>query len=142
MPPDITLSAGPAISEGMTTIPDPNFVILYVENVSASTAFYSELFGRPPAESAPNFAMFALSSGVTLGLWARHDVKPATTAPSGASEICIMLPSVEAVGLLHAEWLGRGLTILQPPTKMDFGHTFVAGDPDGHRLRVFVPAAP
>ena len=24
---------------------------------------------------------------------------------------------------------------------MDFGHTFVAADPDGHRLRVFVPGA-
>jgi hypothetical protein len=28
------------------------------------------------------------------------------------------------------------------PTKMDFGTTFVALDPDGHRLRVFAPAAP
>jgi hypothetical protein len=25
--------------------------------------------------------------------------------------------------------------------QMDFGVTFVATDPDGHRLRVFVPAA-
>ena len=34
-----------------------------------------------------------------------------------------------------------GLTILQAPMQMDFGTTFVATDPDGHRLRVFVPAA-
>jgi hypothetical protein len=27
------------------------------------------------------------------------------------------------------------------PVQMDFGTTFVATDPDGHRLRVFVPAA-
>ncbi|WP_247515380.1 hypothetical protein [Bradyrhizobium sp. 190] len=26
-------------------------------------------------------------------------------------------------------------------TRLDFGTTFVATDPDGHRLRVFVPAA-
>jgi hypothetical protein len=25
--------------------------------------------------------------------------------------------------------------------QMDFGYTFVAADPDGHRLRVFVPEA-
>jgi hypothetical protein len=25
---------------------------------------------------------------------------------------------------------------------MDFGHTFTAADPDGHRLRVFAPANP
>lgn len=35
----------------------------------------------------------------------------------------------------------RGLTILQEPVRMDFGTAFVATDPDGHRLRVFVPAA-
>jgi hypothetical protein len=29
--------------------------------------------------------------------------------------------------------------ILQPPTAMDFGYTFLAADPDGHRLRVFAP---
>jgi predicted enzyme related to lactoylglutathione lyase len=40
----------------------------------------------------------------------------------------------------HADWLARGLDVLQPPTPMDFGFTFTAGDPDGHRLRVFAPA--
>ena len=40
-----------------------------------------------------------------------------------------------------ADWKQRGLPILQEPVQMDFGHTFVAADPDGHRLRVFVPGA-
>jgi predicted enzyme related to lactoylglutathione lyase len=31
--------------------------------------------------------------------------------------------------------------VAQPPTRMDFGFTFLALDPDGHRLRVFAPAA-
>jgi hypothetical protein len=30
--------------------------------------------------------------------------------------------------------------VIQPPTQMDFGLTMTAADPDGHRLRVFVPA--
>lgn len=29
------------------------------------------------------------------------------------------------------------MTILQTPTDMDFGRTFVALDPDKHRLRVY-----
>ena len=33
-----------------------------------------------------------------------------------------------------------GLRIIQEPTKMDFGFTFTAADPDGHRLRVFNPS--
>ena len=46
-----------------------------------------------------------------------------------------------AVRELHADWSARGLTIAQAPTAMDFGFTFVALDPDGHRLRGFAPAS-
>jgi hypothetical protein len=33
--------------------------------------------------------------------------------------------------------MARGLSIILAPAKMDFGFTFLACDPDGHRLRVF-----
>lgn len=36
-----------------------------------------------------------------------------------------------------AQWTGNGLVIAQQPTRMEFGYTFVALDPDGHRLRVY-----
>ena len=65
-------------------------------------------------------------------------MEPVAT-PTGGSEIAFMVADVDAV---HTDWLSRGLTILQAPTDMDFGRTFVAVDPDGHRLRVFAPAAP
>ena len=38
------------------------------------------------------------------------------------------------------EWLARGLTLIQAPTKMEFGYTCMALDPDGHRLRLYCPA--
>ena len=41
---------------------------------------------------------------------------------------------------IHEAWVSRGVTIAQAPTDLDFGRTFVALDPDGHRLRVFRPA--
>jgi predicted enzyme related to lactoylglutathione lyase len=123
------------------TLPDPNFILLYVESPAASAAFYEDLLGRPPVESSPTFAMFALASGVMLGLWARHTVEPAATG-TGSGEIAFAVADVDTVHALHADWSGRGLTIIQPPTDMDFGRTFAALDPDGHRLRVFVPAAP
>ena len=126
----------------MATTPDPNFIICYVTNVASSTAFYADLLGRPPVESAPNFAMFALSSGVMLGLWALSDVKPPSMTLGGGGEICITVANVKTVDSLCEEWLGRGMTIIQQPTKMDFGYTFVACDPDGHRIRVFVPTRP
>jgi catechol 2,3-dioxygenase-like lactoylglutathione lyase family enzyme len=120
---------------------DPNFVLLYVESPALSAAFYADLLARQPVESSPTFAMFALASGIMLGLWARHGVEPAPTGTSGAAEIGFQVDSLPAVDALHTEWKRRGLAIAQGPTDMDFGRTFVALDPDGHRLRVFAPFA-
>ena len=123
------------------TVPDPNFVLLYVASPTASAAFYTDLLGRPPVESSPTFAMFALASGVLFGLWARHDVEPAATG-TGGGEIAFMVRDEKTLHALYADWAARGLPIAQPPTTMGFGRTFVALDLDGHRLRVFVPAKP
>ena len=121
---------------------DPNFVILYVDSPRSSTDFYAELLGKPPVEASPTFAMFALDSGVMLGLWSRATVAPAAAAQPGSSEIAFTAAGPAQVDATHADWRKRGLTVVQPPTDMDFGRTFVALDPDGHRLRVFAPAAP
>ena len=50
---------------------DPNFVILYVDDAASAASFYGGLLGRPPIESSPTFVMFALDSGVMLGLWTK-----------------------------------------------------------------------
>ena len=118
---------------------DFNFVLLYVESPARSEAFYAELLGRPAAESSPTFVMFAMASGVMLGLWARDGVKPAANPPGGA-EIAFAVESREAVDARCDDWRAKGVQIVQSPTEMDFGRTFVALDPDGHRLRVFAPA--
>ena len=119
----------------------PNFIILYVGKPDASAAFYERLLGQPPVEASPTFAMFALQSGVMLGLWARHTVEPLATGSAGAMEVAIAVENKDAVNALHQAWKAQGLPILQEPTTMDFGFTFVATDPDGHRLRVFGPGA-
>lgn len=121
---------------------NPNFLLLYVNDPSASAAFYRTLLGQTPIEASPTFALFALPSGVMLGLWSKHTVEPAAPASFGGSELAFKVDDASAVRAKHAEWVERGLTIAQPPTELDFGHTFVALDPDGHRLRVFAPAAP
>ncbi|OWJ66481.1 VOC family protein [Inquilinus limosus] len=118
-------------------MPIPSYTLLYVDNPPASAAFYAGLLGREPVESQPTFALFVLEGGAKLGLWSRHTVEPAATAAGGGGEIGFSVADAAAVESLHEAWRGRGLPILQPPTTMDFGHTFVALDPDGHRLRVF-----
>lgn len=120
----------------------PNFVILYVDSPPRSADFYTGLLGRGPVEASATFAMFALDSGVMLGLWSKHTVEPAAAreaSPGGGAELAISVDGKPRVDQLHGEWRERGLRIVQPPTAMDFGYTFVALDPDQHRLRVFAP---
>ena len=122
-------------------MPSPNFILLYVDSPPLSARFYGELLGKPPVETSPTFALFALDNGVMLGLWSRHTAEPAPTALPGAAEIAFAVADKDAVTRLYAEWGALNLRIAQAPVDLDFGHTFVALDPDGHRLRVFAPGA-
>jgi catechol 2,3-dioxygenase-like lactoylglutathione lyase family enzyme len=119
---------------------DPNFFILYVDNPQASAKFYSTLLGKDALEASPTFAMFKLDSGVMLGLWSRHTVEPAALAGGGGSEVAFSVADNAALESIYASWVKRELVFAQHPVDLDFGRTFVALDPDGHRLRVFAAA--
>lgn len=120
-------------------MPPLHSIILYVENPLASAEFYQGLLGRPPVEASPGFALFELAPGTMLGLWLRQAVQPPAATPAGGNEIAFSVADVASVEHCHADWVARDLTIAQAPTALDFGHSFVARDPDGHRLRVFAP---
>lgn len=119
----------------------PNFVILYVSNPLNSAAFYQDLFGLAPLEVSPGFALFKLESGLLLGLWAKEAVEPQANVSGGGSELALALEDDNAVDAMFAEWQEHGLSIAQSPSRMDFGYTFVALDPDQHRLRVYAASA-
>src|SRR5258708_212066 len=121
-------------------MPDPNFIILYVDSPPASAAFYADLLGHPPVESSPTFVLFPLASGIMLGLWSRHTAESAASAAGGGGEVAFSVGDDATVRRLYDEWGKRGLGVAEAPTAMDFGFTFVALDPDGHRLRVFAAA--
>jgi len=116
-----------------------NFILAYVANAPKSAALYGKILDAEPAESSPNWAMFTLPNGVTLGLWGRDDVEPKATLPGGV-ELAFPVADDVSVTSTRNEWAALGLKIIQEPTRMDFGFTFAAADPDGHRLRVFAPA--
>jgi catechol 2,3-dioxygenase-like lactoylglutathione lyase family enzyme len=120
-------------------MPPSHFVILYVDQPRASAGFYADLLGVPVIDASDTFAMLPLREGVMLGLWSRHTVEPAAEAAGGGGELAFVLPDRAAVERRHAEWSTKAVRILQVPAAMDFGYTFTALDPDGHRLRVFCP---
>lgn len=117
----------------------PDCLILYVKSPTESVDFYARLLGREPVEQSPNFAMFPLNEKTMLGLWAVHDVQPASGARAGAAEIGVTVATDAEVDAAVNAWQGQGWPVLQSPTAMDFGYTAVTADPDGHRVRVFRP---
>jgi catechol 2,3-dioxygenase-like lactoylglutathione lyase family enzyme len=114
-----------------------NYLLLAVKSPLESAKLYTKLLGREPVEKAETFVLYVLPTGLKIGLWVAGEIEPAPK-PAGGIEISFSEPSREAVLKTYEEWTGYGLTVLQEPTDMDFGFTFVVEDPDGHRLRPFV----
>ena len=118
-------------------MPNINTLFLYVTDATASARFYADLLAIQPVEASPTFALFVLPSGLALGLWAKTGVQPAPLTGGGGSEIGLRVQTPAEIDTIHADWAARGTTITFPPTDLDFGRSFVALDPDGHRLRVY-----
>jgi predicted lactoylglutathione lyase len=115
---------------------DPNLVVFYVESPTNSAEFYSELLETQPIFSSPTYVMFLLKTGLRLGLWSKHEVKPQVSSTGGGSELSFQVANDETVDEFYTKWQQKKYPILQPPTMMDFGYTFVVLDPDNHRLRI------
>lgn len=114
----------------------PSSLIFYVSDVEASTEFYRQVLGADPVETFEGFAVFALSDTVTLGLQAADQIDPKAEPHVGGSELSLSDIDRDTVDRLYAEWTARNVPIALEPIELAFGYTFVATDPDGHRLRV------
>ena len=115
-------------------------MLFYVKDPLASAEFYTKVLGHGPLEVSPGFAMFLLNDATVAGFWNRKGVAPAPIASGGASEIGFHAADADDVKARYKNWVSLGVTMIQEPTQMDFGFTFAAVDPDGHRLRVFAPS--
>jgi predicted enzyme related to lactoylglutathione lyase len=118
---------------------DFNYLLLAVKDPRKSAALYEQLFGVAPVENSPTFVLYVLKTGLKVGLWSAGDMRPAPR-PAGGVELSFSLPDEKAVRETYAAWTKLGLAVVQEPTHLDFGFTFVVADPDGHRLRPFVLA--
>lgn len=117
-------------------MPAPNLFIVYVTDVTVSTAFYSKLFGMNPRFTSPRFVEFEVATGVGLALWSgKADSLTSTTGR--ANEVCLNLPGgPHDIDEQYQRWCDLGVTIVQEPHDDVFGRTFIAQDPDGNLLRV------
>lgn len=117
-------------------MPTPNLFLVYVTDVEAATAFYSDLFDMSPAMVTPRYVPFEVAPGVLFAVWS-GGAEAITRAGARTSEVGLMVPgSAEAVDAVFAEWTAKGVDIVEEPHDDVFGRTFVIADPDGNLIRV------
>jgi catechol 2,3-dioxygenase-like lactoylglutathione lyase family enzyme len=115
---------------------EPSHILSYVADARRSTSLYAKILGFRPVETTPTYSVFALPSGGRLALRSRNGVEPRATLPGG-TELCFAVASDDDVRRTRDTWFKLGLKIIQEPVQLDFGYTFTAADPDGHRLPVY-----
>ncbi len=117
----------------------PNLFILYVSDPQRSSAFYQTLFQQAPDVVLPTWAAFSFANGLNLGLWSTRAADFLSGGEGNRMEMSFMVQDSAAVDALYQQWLALGVEMEQPPAQAVFGRTFVARDPDGHRIRVCIP---
>lgn len=125
------------------------YVILYVQDVAASLAFYEQAFGlaRRFFHDDHGKAYGELETGATrlafvsLAL-ARDNLQPAPTAasratPPQAAEIAFVTPEVKAA---YDQAVAAGALALTPPAAKPWGQIVAyVRDPDGHLVELCSP---
>ncbi len=112
-------------------------IVLYVDDIAVSKRFYSDLLGTSPQQLSPSFVTFELGTGTKLELKERGQSLPPSNTTGGGAELCIKVQDEKSVYMLFEQWKNKGVSFAQLPITLVFGPTFVAIDPDGHRIRVF-----
>lgn len=120
-------------------MPTPNLILLYVDSPEVSATFYETLFSQAPAMVVPTYAAFVFENGLNVGLWSTKAKNFVSGGSGHRSEICFMVKDDDEVRILHERWQEKGVPMEQDPHEAVFGLTFVALDPDGHRIRVCTP---
>ena len=120
-------------------MPNPNLVLFYVKSPLESASFYEKIFAQKPVASFPTYVAFSFSNGFTFSLWSMEAKNFVSSGTGNRSELAFMVSNENEVRSLHDSWKKMGVVIEQELHQAVFGLTFVALDPDGHRIRVCIP---
>ncbi|OGT46875.1 MAG: glyoxalase [Gammaproteobacteria bacterium RIFCSPHIGHO2_12_FULL_41_20] len=118
---------------------NPNLVLFYVKNPIESASFYEKIFEQRPVATFPTYVAFTFSNGFTFSLWSIQAKDFVSTGSGSRSELAFMVSDDNEVRRLRDHWKKLGVSIEQDLHEAVFGLTFVALDPDGHRIRVCIP---
>lgn len=117
----------------------PNLLLLYVKNPLESAIFYEKIFNTQPIASFPTYVAFGFENGLTFSLWSIEAKNFVSGGQGHRSELAFMVASENEVTTVRDRWKALDVRIEQDLHEAVFGLTFVALDPDGHRIRVCMP---
>lgn len=117
----------------------PNLLLFYVQNPIGSAAFYEKIFQTKPVASFPTYVAFSFLNGLTFSLWSTQADNFISGGQGHRTELAFMVSNEDRVRALRNAWKALGVQIEQDLQEAVFGLTFVALDPDGHRIRVCMP---
>ncbi len=118
---------------------NPNLVLFYVENPIESASFYEKIFEQQPVAVFPTYVAFTFANGFTFSLWSTQAKNFVSAGSGNRSELAFMVSDENEVRRVRDQWGKLGVAIEQDLHEAVFGLTFVALDPDGHRIRVCIP---
>lgn len=114
----------------------PNQLLVYVNDTATSALFYEKLFDTKPVAAYPNYVAFEFNNHFYFCLWSTKAKDFVSGGEGHRSELSFMLKEEQEVHNLYNKWKSLDVVIEQEPHNAIFGLTFVALDPDGHRIRV------
>ncbi|EJL6392976.1 glyoxalase [Vibrio vulnificus] len=112
-------------------------IVLYVESIQTSQEFYEKILPCKVKALSPTFVSFKLPDGPLLELKQLAHCNPSSSITGGGTEISILIKNRDALHCLFQDWSNKGIQFLLEPIEQIYGITFVAIDPDNHRIRVF-----
>ncbi len=117
----------------------PNLILFYVKDPLKSAVFYENLFEQKPIAAFSTYVAFNFPNGLTFSLWSTSATNFVSEGFGHRSELAFMVSDEAEVRRLRESWGKLGVSIEQDLHEAVFGLTFVALDPDGHRIRVCLP---
>lgn len=112
-------------------------IVLYVENIQLSMAFYEKVFECQPKLLSPTFAVVEFAENVQITLKQTDALTPSSLVRGGGTELSIPATSRVVLDNLFEQWKKLDVEFAQEREESVYGVNFVALDLDGHRLRVF-----
>ncbi|CAM3772414.1 VOC family protein [Vibrio aquimaris] len=112
--------------------------VLYVEDIQVSQGFYTKVLGCESRTLSPTCMEIKFANDTTLLLKQNSNLVPTSCITGGGTELSILVEDQTKLESLYQNWKNQSVDFAQEPKELSYGVSFVALDPDEHRIRVTI----